>query len=72
MVRRRQDHNNFALAFVRKSAARVEQQKQLIARLKKERQPTNQAEADLKQFETTLLTLQNHLEVMEELMKPTN
>jgi hypothetical protein len=69
---RHQDKNSrqLALSFVKDSEARVLQQKQLIARLKHKRQSTEYAEAVLNEFEANLRSLRNHLELMQELMKP--
>ena len=69
---RHQDKNGrqLALSFVKDSEARVLQQKQLIARLKHKRQSTEYAEAMLNEFEANLRSLRNHLELMQELMKP--
>jgi hypothetical protein len=72
MARRRSEdhHNHLALDFVSGSAARVAQQKQLIARLQRRGKSTKQAEEVLREFETTLLALKNHLELLQELTKP--
>jgi hypothetical protein len=59
-----------ALRHVEEGQTRVVLQQQLIARLEIEGQPTKQAEEILSTFETTLLGLRNHLEIMRELMKP--
>jgi hypothetical protein len=71
MVRQRiKDDHDLALGFVRESTERVAQQKQLIARLKKGKQPTKQAEEILRGFEANLRALRNHWELMHELMGP--
>jgi hypothetical protein len=59
-----------ALGFVKASETRVLQQKQLIARMKRNGRSTKQAEEVLRDFEAALLTIRNHLEVMQELMRP--
>jgi hypothetical protein len=71
MVRHRnKNHRDLALGFVGKGAARVAEQKQLIARLKERGKPTKQAEEVLKEFEATLLALRNHRKLMQDLMEP--
>jgi hypothetical protein len=64
------DGLKLSLHFIANADMRVLHQKQLVARLKRKGEPTEQAEAALKGFERTLLQLQHHLEIMRELMKP--
>jgi hypothetical protein len=67
-VNRAEQPLEMALRHISECEARLEQQKQLIARLKKQGRSTAQAEDVLKVFEETLLQLQNHLEIMRQLM----
>jgi len=67
---RKENDLRLGLRFIEEGEIRVLQQRQLIARLKKKGQSTDQAEAALKGFERSLLQLRNHLEIMQELMKP--
>jgi hypothetical protein len=59
-----------SLRFIAEWEARVAGQKQLLHELKRKRQPTHQAEANLLRCEQTLLQLRNHLEIIQELAKP--
>ncbi len=56
--------------FIAESELRIVRQRQMIERMRRRGQPTEQAEAVLKGFEASLLQLRNHVEVMQELMKP--
>jgi hypothetical protein len=49
---------------------RVIRQEQLIEKLKRQGRATDHAEKLLEEFKRTLLSLSNHLQIMEELMKP--
>ena len=58
------------LRFISDAEQRIQQQKQIIAQLKRKGQSTSQAEALLLAYERSLLQLRNHWDVMQELMKP--
>lgn len=69
---KRSHSNDFHLSqqYLAESELRVIRQQQLIGKLKRQGRATDQAEKLLKDFEKTLLSLRNHLHIMEELMKP--
>ena len=71
-MKRRRAQNELppAARYIAEGEMRIAQQKELIGRLKKNGRPTDQAEAVLKGFEGSLLQLRNHLQVMQELMRP--
>jgi truncated hemoglobin YjbI len=56
--------------FIADWEGRIRQQQQLISRLEKKGVSTEKAQLVLKRFESTLLELQNHSEIMQVLMKP--
>jgi hypothetical protein len=61
---------DLSAAFLADAEQRVRQQKETIARLKKQGRPTRQAERTLLQLERSVLHLQNHLEIVQHLLKP--
>jgi hypothetical protein len=71
-MRRQRTENDLQLAlrYIEEGELRSSRQRELIGRLKKFGRSTDQAEAVLKGFEGSLLQLRNHLDVMQELMKP--
>ena len=70
MKRRRNGHPlAMSLQFIAEYESRVAQQKRLIARLKRRGQPTSRAWTVLKRYEGSLIQLQNHAALTQELMK---
>jgi ATP/maltotriose-dependent transcriptional regulator MalT len=71
-MKQHRHENEFYLgqSFIAASENRISRQKQLIEHLKRKGRPTEIAEAVLKQFEASLQQLHNHVEVMQELMRP--
>jgi hypothetical protein len=71
-MRNRRNKNPLAMSlqFVADFELRVSQQKQRIARLKLNGQPTRQAQTLLKRYQGSLAQLQNHAALIQELMKP--
>lgn len=59
-----------SLRFIAGAQDRVLKQKQLIAHLKVQGQPTTTAEAMLKRYETLLLQARNHSDLMQVLLEP--
>ena len=71
-MRQHRSENDLHLGqrFIAESEQRILGQKQTIKRMRRKGQPTEQAEAVLKGFEASLLQLRNHVDVMQELMRP--
>jgi hypothetical protein len=71
-MKQRRSDNHLAMPqrFIAEAEARVKKQKQLIARLRESGHPTQEAEALLVEYVKALIRLRNHLDVMDELMKP--
>jgi hypothetical protein len=71
-MRQHRSENDLHLGqrFIVESELRIVRQRQMIERMRRKGQPTEQAEAVLKGFEASLLQLRNHVEVMQELMRP--
>jgi hypothetical protein len=69
-MRRPRGENDFnlSLRYITEAEARVSRQEQLIAQLKKNGKPTDQAEGALREYEGSLLQLRNHLVIMQVLM----
>ena len=71
-MRQHRSENDLHLGqrFIAESELRIVRQRQMVERMRRKGQPTEQAEAVLKGFEASLLQLRNHVEVMQELMRP--
>jgi hypothetical protein len=71
-MRQHRSENDLHLGqrFIAESEQRILRQRQMVERMRRKGQPTEQAEAVLKGFEASLLQLRNHVDVMQELMKP--
>jgi hypothetical protein len=71
-MKRRRNGNPLAMSlqFIADCEMRVAQQKRLIARLKRKGQPTARAWTVLKRYEGSLIQLQNHAALTQDLMKP--
>ena len=71
-MRQHRSENDLHLGqrFIVESELRIVRQRQMIERMRRKGQPTEQAEAALKGFEASLLQLRNHVDVMDELMRP--
>jgi hypothetical protein len=67
---RASDKLTLAARYVAEGELRISRQKELIARLNKNGRPTDRAETVLRGYEGSLLQLLNHLEIMQELTKP--
>jgi hypothetical protein len=61
--------NPLFLKFIDDCEERISQQQQLIAGLKQQGLPTVRAEADLKRHQASLRQLENHAEVMRDLLQ---
>ena len=59
-----------AQRFIAEAEARVKKQKQLITRLRESGHPTQEAVALLVEYQKALIRLRNHLDIMDELLKP--
>jgi cell division protein FtsB len=69
---KRSHSNQFHLSqrYLSESELRVIRQEQAIEKLKRQGRSTEQAEKVLEEFKKTLHSLRNHLQIMEELMRP--
>ena len=59
-----------SLRYVADCEERVSQQEKLITELREKGQSTKRAEAALREYQTSLLQLRNHAQVMQEIMRP--
>lgn len=71
-MRRRRIQNDSSLSqrFIADCEKRISRQKQLIAWLNNKGKPSKHAEQALREFERTLLQLQNHSVLMQNLVSP--
>jgi hypothetical protein len=66
-LRRTQNPLDLSQQLITNLESRLSEQRQRIARLKMKAQPTQEAEAVLKEFESSLMQLRNHSEIMQNL-----
>jgi hypothetical protein len=69
-MKQQKNGNGRSLQFIANGQTRVLRQKQLIAQLKTEGRPTEQAETVLGKFEVSLEQLRNHSALVQNLMSP--